>query len=77
MSDQPQERDDWEEAVLWCDELIDSVGFLPEHKRNLSDGLSSSIYDMQDWIKSHRRVTPKQLIALENWEELIERLESE
>ena len=63
-----EEKPDWEVAVDYCDELIDLAGSVPDRSANFGADVQENIEGMRKWIAKNKRVTSKQLIALENWE---------
>jgi len=64
----PDEKAEWEIATEYCEELIDLAGSVPDCSMDFGNNVAENIESMKSWISKNKRVTPKQLIALENWE---------
>lgn len=62
-----------QEGVELCEEILDSIGDLPERAEDFASSVSEKVESIQEWIEENDHVTEAQMDALENMKSGVER----
>lgn len=64
---------DWEEAKELCEEILAELADLPERAEDFSAGVEERVLSIMEWIEENEHVTEKQIQALKNMREGIDK----